>query len=174
MVEPTEGGTLFATSQMAEILIEQNLMDEARALIDLMIEKDPTDPRVVSIARRLDEIGAGRDVEQIPAEPTGNTFVSLVESDNALRVSWEVAEQRLTIAKNKVGYSGRAVLRLFSAVFRPRGVRKAFRDIELNHMAASLKLTGLPKPALHLAAVGFLGNTGEFVPVARSTPLDVD
>ena len=174
MADRPEDSALFATSQMAEILIEQNLIDEARALIDRLIEKDPNDPRAISLASRIDEISSGCDAEQIATAPTGKGFVSLDCQKNTLCVSWEMTEHELAIARRKVGYSGRTVLRFFSAVSKPRGVRTALRDIEIKHLTAQLSLPGLPRPAVYLAAVGFACNTGEFVPVARSTPLAVD
>jgi len=52
-------------------------------------------------------------------------------------------------------------------------VRTSTLDIEAGLLAARLDLPGLPRPAVYVAAVGFLANTGEFLPLARTEPLTV-
>ncbi|MCP4606701.1 MAG: hypothetical protein GY847_40370 [Proteobacteria bacterium] len=161
----------FVTAAMAEILISQNLAEEARRVTDQLSEREGESPRVIALYERLDEMS--KQIDPIPAEPRGRDSVTVAIEGKTLKVGWEITEDGLALARRKVRYSGHSVLRLFSAVPGPRGVRTSTQDIELELSAASLDLNGLPHPAVHVAAVGFLGNTGEFVPLARSEPLVV-
>lgn len=158
---------------MAEILLRQNLVDEARLVVEKLLTEDPDNPRVTALADRIENVTGCRTVSQIPVSPKNTDIVSIQEFESSIRIEWGLTEEGLTLAKRKVRYSGRNVLRLFSAVPGPRGVRTSTQDLEIAHMTARLDLSGLPQPAVHVAAVGFLANTGEFVPLAQSEPLMV-
>jgi hypothetical protein len=106
--------------------------------------------------------------EPNPIAPKDVDFISLKLSLKTLHMAWEVKEESIALAKRKVRYAGQCIVRLFSAVPGPRGVRTSTKDISVDAGAAQIELEGLPCPAVHVAAVGFLSKTGEFVPLAES------
>lgn len=157
---------IFVTVAMAEILLGQNLTSEARRVIDKLSKSHGDDPRVSALIARASAMLESR--EPVSTEPKGLDAVSIDAAGAAIKISWELTESGLEMARIKARYSGRSVLRLFSAVPGPRGVRTSMQDIEISKSSAELELVGLARPAVHVAAVGFLSNTGEFVPLAQS------
>ncbi len=170
MADPLEAITPFATAAMAEILLGQDLVREAAEIIGRLSRAHPGDPRVACLEERLEERLARGEALQIPEPEEGRDRISLAFEASALCASWELSDAGLAVAKRKVRYSGHAVVRLFTAAVGPRGVRKALADLEIKHKAGRVELRGLPRPAVHVAAVGFLGRNGAFVPLARSAP----
>ncbi len=164
---------LFITPSMAEILLSQNLLEAATQVIEELKRTHPDDPRVTSLETRLVEMRSSPMVEQSAGAPAGRDQVSLEWIDQLLRANYETSETGLAIARRKARYSGHTVIRLFTAAPGPRGVRVGSRDKELSHLAGRIDFTGLPRPAVHVAAVGFLSNSGEFVPLAQSEPLSI-
>ncbi len=159
---------IFVTTAMAEILLNQNMLAEARKIIEQLIENEPENPRHIALGQRLKAMVNHGERDPIPTTPKGSDFVSLSGGEKTLHVAWEVMDESVALAKRKARYAGQCIVRLFSAVPGPRGVRKSTKDITINPGAARIELTGLPFPAVHVAAVGFLSNTGEFVPLAES------
>ncbi|MDD5308386.1 MAG: hypothetical protein PHU25_13780 [Deltaproteobacteria bacterium] len=168
------GTGFFATLAMAEILLGQDLWAEAGGVLDRFEERHPGDPRLAQLRHRLAEKIAEGSVGEIALEPRGMDRISLGVSGKALRAEWEITEDGIGMARRAVGYSGTTVLRLFTASRGPRGVRCVTRDLPVAGAAARVDLRGLPRPAVHVASVGFLGNNGRFVPVARSATLGVE
>ncbi len=156
---------------MAQILIDQNLFDEARHVIEQLRARDGDDPRIAALGLRLEQISEPAD--PVPVDTLGEDDVTVAIEGEALRVAWEITEDGLAMAKRRVRYSGKNIIRLFAAVPGPRGVRTSTLDIEAGLFAARLDLPGLPRPAVYVAAVGFLANTGEFLPLSRTEPLAV-
>ena len=173
MTDSSDQGTIFVTVAMAEILLNQNLTDDARTVIDELLHREPDNPRVAALKKRLEEIPGYGSLEEVPMAPADKDTIMLETRNQTVRIEWTATEKGLALARRRVRYSGKTLVRLFSAVRGPRGVRTATRDLAISHLTARLDLNGLPRPAVHVAAVGFLANTGEFVPLARSEPLVV-
>jgi hypothetical protein len=165
---------IFDTPAMVEILLNQKLIDEAREMVDRLNRSDPENPRVVALSIRLEELESQRSAEQLALPAIGKDTVSIAIADRRVRVSFEITDAGIALAKRKVRYSGYNVLRIFTAAPGPRGVRISSRDEEIQYPAGRFELPGMPRPAVHVAAVGFLAHTGEFVPLAQSEPLSVD
>lgn len=163
----------FDTAAMAEILLGQGLVREAAEVIERLGRSHGEDPRVALLRGRLTEKLAQGETAQVRIPETGSDLVVLAPVAGTLRVTWELGDAGLAIAKRRVRYSGHAVIRLFTATVGPRGVRRALVDFEIEHKAGRVDLGGLPRPAVHVAAVGFLGRNGAFVPLARSAPVSV-
>lgn len=168
MTEAREKEPLYVTVAMAEILLSQNLATESARVIG-KLQKENNSPKVQALAQRLTELN--HTPEPVPLEPANRDAIQLSCEGRTLTIRWEMTKESLAMAKRVVRYSGHKVVRIFSAVPGPRGVRTWTRDITLSHLAARLDLRGLPNPAVHVAAVGYLCNTGQFVPLARSQPL---
>jgi hypothetical protein len=164
----------FATLAMAEILLAQDLWAEAEDALDAFAKRHPRDPRIAEIGRRIAARAADGAAEEVALEPRGVDRVCIGVAGASLRVEWEVTGDGIAMARRAVGYSGTTVLRLFSASRGPRGVRCTTRDLGVASPSARVDLPGLHRPAVHVAAVGFLGNNGRFVPVARSATLGVE
>jgi hypothetical protein len=158
---------------MAEILLLQDQLDEAQTVIETLEQRSPQDPRVVALRARLDRRRGIGDPVQSAVAPTGVDQISLAPVDGVLRIDWELTPDGLDLARRRVRYSGRTVIRLFTAAPGPRGVRTTVRDIEAQIPTGAMNLAGTPGWAVHTAAVGFLGHNGEFVPMARALPLSV-
>lgn len=161
--------SFFPTIAMAEILLGQKMLGDARRIVEDLLSRDPQNSRVLALSKRLKELC--REIEPTPIEPRGRDSVALAKADSTLSVTWELTDQGLELARRKARYSGQPILRLFSAIPGPRGVRTSTRDMEIKLPAASLILPGLPTTAVHVASVGYLANTGEYVPLAQSDPL---
>jgi len=170
MTDSLDARTPFTTAAMAEILLGQELVREAAEIIEQLKRAHPEDPRVRSLEERLFERLSRGETVQTPIPEEGVDRVFLAVERGALAATWELSDEGLAIAKRKVRYSGHAVVRLFTAAVGPRGVRKAIVDLEIKHKAGRMELGGLVRPAVHVAAVGFLGRNGAFVPLARSSP----
>lgn len=173
MSDPRGIDNLFATVSMAEIFLSQNLVEQARRVLVRLPEKTHPEPRVAALRERLDEIGNRVTLDQVAQSDEGQDRVALAFTDRALRIDFELTDEGVALAKRKARFAGRRVLRLFTAHMGPRGVRTTTRDIDLQHSCARLELLGTPRPAVHVAAVGYLANTGEFVPLSSSEPLPV-
>lgn len=158
---------------MAEILLSQNLLEQARRVVEELIATDPKNPRIPELARRIEELAQRSGHETVPLEPIGKDSIYLELSGGSVRVYWELTERGLVLARNKAIYSGTPIVRLFTAALGPRGVRTGSRDHEIDKLCARRDFFGMPRPAAHVAAVGFLANTGEFVPMAQSSVLKV-
>lgn len=173
MADSSDDDRVFATAAMAEILLSQNLLDQARQVVDELGETEPENPRIPELKRRIEELAHRSGHDTAVLEPIGRDSISLELSDGALRVYWELTEKGLGLARHKAKYSGVPIVRLFTASVGPRGVRTGSRDHEIDKLCARRDFYGMPRPATHVAAVGFLANTGEFVPMARSDVLTV-
>lgn len=168
MTEATNSEIPFFTVAMAEILLDQDMIAEAAEVIDRLVEEQGSDARVLELLQRVRDRLAQGEVSQ---DSIARKMVDRIEIDSSngmLRISFEVTDQGLAIARRKVRYSGHSIVRLFTASAGPRGVRKNTRDIEILHPAAQFDIHGLPKSSVHVAAIGFLGRNGAFVPLARS------
>lgn len=153
---------------MAEILLAQDLWEEAGAVVDALMRREPIDPRVPELKRRLDQRARQGEIEQRPVDPAGVDRVALELVGGRLRLTWELTREGLELARRAVRYSGREIVRLFTAIAGPRGVRTGTRDLELSLPAGRIELLGVPLAAVYVAAVGYLGLNGVFVPLARS------
>jgi len=166
-----EGGNArapFATVAMAEILLAQDLWQEAAEVVDALAARDPADPRVLDLRRRLGLRSSRGELQPQAVEALGRDRVSLEPTDAGLRLTWELTAAGLELARRVVRYSGLRIVRLFTAIAGPRGVRTGTRDIEISLPAGRLELPGMPSAAVYVAAVGFRGHSGVFVPLARS------
>jgi len=168
MSDPTSSEIPFATVTMAEILLGQDMIAEAAEVIDRLSDERGDDARVGELLERVRERSAQGEVSQksIPRKMVDR--IEIGSMDGVLRISFELTDRGLAIARRKVRYSGHSIVRLFTASTGPRGVRKNTRDIEILHPAAQLDIHGLPRSSVHVAAIGFLGRNGAFVPLARS------
>jgi hypothetical protein len=171
MPDPPRDDPPFATVTMAQILLGQDMVEEATRIIAQLLEDHRDDPRTAALLARLKERAGRPEPEQVAMTGRGIDSMTLVSGSGVLRAEWELTEDGLGIARRRVRYSGQAIVRLFTAAPGPRGVRTATRDIEIGPGAAALDLAGLPRPAVHVAAVGFLGRNGAFVPLSRSMPV---
>ncbi len=161
----------FDTVAMAQILLDQNMLEEAASMVRRIVRERPDDPRTAALEDRLRlKLSQGEEV-QIPVEEEGRDGMDLVIDGSSVRATWELTDKGLGIARRQVRYSGHIVMRMFSAYVGPRGVRKTVRDTEVLHRAATMEVTGLLAPSVHVAAIGFLGRNGAFVPLARSHPV---
>ena len=175
MTERSGDKDMFATAAMAEILLAQGLLDEARAAIDEAAGQTPDDPRIAQLRSRLALLVAvGEDGGQRSEKPRGMDRIDLLEDEGGtVTVHWEITDDGRELARRRARFSGVDILRLFTAAPGPRGVRTTTRDTALEFPTGNLKMVGLPGPATHVCAIGFLANTGEFVPLARSVALSV-
>ncbi|MCU0663934.1 MAG: tetratricopeptide repeat protein [Myxococcota bacterium] len=164
---------LFATVSMAEILLAQNLVDQARRVLFHLPSEHEVEPRIAALRERLAEIGTRHTLDQVPQPSQGRDRVAVEFTNRTMRIDFEVTDEGVALARRKTRFAGRSVLRLFTAHIGPRGVRTTTRDIDLQMPSARLELLGTPRPAVHVAAVGYLAHTGEFVPLSSSSPLPV-
>jgi hypothetical protein len=168
MSDPTSSEIPFATVTMAEILLGQDMIAEAAEVIDRLVDERGDDARVVELLERIRERSAQGEVSQDSIARKMVDHIEIESRDGVLRISFELTDQGLAMARRKVRYSGHSIVRLFTASTGPRGVRKNTRDIEILHPAAQFDIHGLPRSSVHVAAIGFLGRNGAFVPLARS------
>jgi hypothetical protein len=173
MTQDTPKSSMYATASMAEILLSQNLVSQARKVIETLQEKEPDNPRTAALVLRLEEMLRGAFAESSPPAPMSIDRVALCKEDMGLGLEWELTDGGLRIAKQAARYSGRPIVRLFTASAGPRGVRTQLRDIDISALLGKTILFGLPRPAVHVAAVGYLANTGVFVSSAQSPSLKV-
>ncbi len=173
MADPPDKEPVFVTVSMAEILLAQNLVSETEEVVRQLRRSDPDNPRIRALEERLKQVRSAPPVAQQPLPLEGRDTAVLNAGPDAVTLAWELTDEGLALARRRALYSGRSIARLFTAAPGPRGVRTATRDIEIAHPAAKVVLRGLPLPAVHVAAVGFLANTGVFVPLARSESLVV-
>ncbi len=165
---------LYVTVSMAEILLAQNMVQEAGRVIAKLKKTEPDNPRIAELATRLEEMKELKS-SIIPSPPScGIDRVFLFVINSGLGVEWELTETGLAIAKRAAKYSGRPVVRLFTATAGPRGVRTQLRDLDLPSLIGSTVVPGMPRSSVHVAAVGYLANTGLFVSSAQSASLKVD
>jgi hypothetical protein len=164
----------FVTAALAEIYLGQEMLSEARRVIRRLVAREPDDPHVRQLAERLRSLrDSGRNTP-CAAEPRGRDFVELARDEDTLHMTWEITADGAALAKRSVRFSGSCVVRLFTAAPGPRGVRTGARDIEVEIGALEIDLRGLPRPAVHVAAAGYLARTGVFIPLAESAPLVVE
>ncbi len=173
MADSSDDDRIFATAAMAEIFLSQNLLEQARRVVDELDATDSRNPRIPELRRRIDEVAQRSGHDTVALEPIGRDSISLELCEGALRVYWELTEKGLELARHTARYSGGPIVRLFTAAVGPRGVRTGIRDHEMDKLCARRDFFGMPRPATHVAAVGFLANTGEFVPMAQSEVLKV-
>ena len=171
MSEKGKSEATFDTVAMAEILMVQDLVKEASAVIARLEKEHPEDDRVKALRKRMSQrMGLGLK-SQIPVPAKGEDRVSLAWVDETLRVEWELTPEGLDLAKRTVRYSGFSIIRLFTAAPGPRGVRTMVRDLFLDLETGQLEISGTIGGAVHTAAIGFLGRNGAFVPMARALPV---
>ena len=156
---------------MVEILLGQNLIHDAKKIINQLAVEQGETPRICELRERLRAVSNPPD--PTPTEPQGKNQIRLVDQLPNLIVEWEITPAGLELGKRVAKYSGHGIVRLFTASPGPRGVRTSYQDIPADPAAAKVILPGLPKLAVHVAAVGFLCNTGEFIPLLRTEPLEV-
>jgi hypothetical protein len=161
----------FITVAMAEILLVQNQLKEAAGMIKELEQRFPDDQRVQRLKQRLQQRERSGDLVQTSEVQTGKDSVVLKLDSSLLNIRWELTPESLALAKKQVRYSGKNILRLFTASPGPRGVRTAVQDFVLNYDCASMTVSGIPAMAVFAAAVGFLGHSGLFVPVGQAAPV---
>jgi hypothetical protein len=164
---------VFVTVSMAEILLSQNLVTETEKVVLQLQKSDPENPKVIELAKRLQSVKGSPVDDQIPADPRGRDDVKVTYREAALHLAWELTDEGVAVARARARYSGSRIVRLLTASPGHRGVRTMIRDIHIRPSAGRIALRGLPAPAVYVAAVGYLANTGLFVPMARSAPLTV-
>ena len=173
MTEPTAKKTMYATASMAEVFLSQNLVSEAQKVIAALQETDPSNPRLPALVLRLEEMRRSTPSVLPPPAAAGVDRVALIAETTGIGLEWEITEAGLAMAERAVRYSGRTIVRLFTAAAGPRGVRTQLRDIDVQELIGRTILYGLPRPSVHTAAVGYLANTGVFVSAAQSPSLKV-
>jgi len=167
--EPTP---TFATLAMAEILLGQELLAEAREVLAEVARVSPDEPRLAALGLRCDELARqSGELVGIALEGRDRVLLSLV--DGTLAVEWEATAAGLELARRVARYSGQTTVRIFSAALGPRGVRCTVKDVPARRDAGRIRLAGLARPAVHVAAVGFLAHSGRFVPLAGSGPCEI-
>ncbi len=170
MVERPDTELMFVTVSMAEILLTQNLVNETAKVVARLQKIDPANPRVLALAKRLEEVAQAGGTGSVAIEERGVDYVKIERKSGSLLLRWELTPEGLAIAKAAARFSGTRILRLFTAQPGPRGVRTGSRDIGVEHAAGEMLCYGLPDTAVHVGAIGYLANTGVFVPLARSEP----
>lgn len=173
MTQNTPKSSIYATASMAEILLSQNLISQAEKVIATLQETEPDNPRTAALVLRLEEMLRGASADSPTPPPEGVDRVSLHKEDTGIGLEWELTDGGLRIAKQAARYSGRPIVRLFTASAGPRGVRTQLRDIDISALLGKTTLFGMPRPAVHVAAIGYLANTGIFVSSAQSPSLKV-
>ncbi|MFO8071100.1 MAG: hypothetical protein R6V85_04420 [Polyangia bacterium] len=173
MTSETAGGAPFDTVSMAEILLEQGELRRAREMVDRLAELEPRDGRTAALAERVAARESGGEPQQLALEPRGLDRISLSCDRGALRIAWELTDAGLMLGRRRVRYSGAAVVRLLTILHGPRGVRRVFRDLEIEHDCGETTIYGPAAPAVYVAALGYLGRNGAFAPLARCAPLEV-
>ena len=163
----------FDTVAAAEILLAQDQLGPAREMTERLAAARPDDDRVAALHERVEARTASGPIVQLSARERGLDRVSLRAAESGVDAEFELTDAGLAVARRTAVYSGASVLRLFTVVAGPRGVRKRTRDIELERRCGRLRVVGTPRPAVHVAAVGHLARSGVFVPVATSAPLEV-
>ena len=158
----------FITISMGEILLAQNMLADTRKVVRHLQVQEPDNPRVKALAKRLKEVEKGESQRPSILPREGIDRIALAEKEGAVAVVFEITEKGMAIAKRTARYSGRAVVRIFTAAPGPRGVRTVTRDLDVEQGAASIPLFGLQRPAVHVASVGYLANTGMFVSLAQT------
>jgi hypothetical protein len=166
--EPGHSGSPFVTVSMAEILLAQDLWKEAAEVVEVLAAREPVDPRVPELMRRLEQRSLQGELEQRPVDAEGRDRIALALTAAGLHLTWELTDAGLALARRSVRYSGVMIVRLFTAVAGPRGVRSGTRDIEVALPAGEIDLSGVPLSAVCVAAAGYLGRNGVFAPLARS------
>jgi hypothetical protein len=156
---------------MAEILLAQDLWQDAAFVVEQIGARSPDDPRLDLLRRRIEERAALGEIDETPLPATGEDRMSLATDGRGLVLSWELTRNGIEIARRAARFSGRRIVRLFTAAVGPRGVRTGTRDIEVSLDAGQLVLKGVVDRAVHVAAAGFLARSGVFVPLARSLPV---
>jgi hypothetical protein len=174
MSERSDNKPMYATVSMAEVLLSQNLIQEATHVISCLEETEPSDPRVKLLSQRLHEMLSPRPVDSFDLLSVGVDRICLSLVKTGIQIEWELTEAGLVIAKRAVRYSGRSIVRIFTASAGQRGVRTQVRDIEIPSLLGRTLLAGMPRPAVHVGAVGYLANTGVFMSSAQSSSLKVD
>ena len=162
----------LATVALAGILLDQGLLPEAREMLDRLARKRPGDERIPHLLERLSELEGSGEQAQEPMEGGGTDTVALAVRGRDLELRWELTEAGLALAGRTARCSGAPVVRLLTVNTGPRGARKTWRDIALLHPCGRLLLCGLPRPAVHVAAAGFLARSGVFVPLTTSAPAE--
>jgi hypothetical protein len=162
---------MYTTAAMAEILLSQDMLRDAEAVIATLEKEHPGDQRVQLLRQRLNDRQGGGEPVQRPEEPMGTDRLTMALDRTQLQVSWELSDDGLALARRQVRYSGQTILRLFIAQPGPRGVRTLTRDFDLAHHCGSCTFSGMPALAAFTAAIGFLGRNGHFVPMARAVPV---
>jgi hypothetical protein len=170
MTKDPDNELMFFTVSMAEILLSQNLVTETAKVVARLRKIDPANPRVAALAKRLEEVNRAGGSDAVPIKARGEDYAELELRNGPLLLRWELTREGLAIAKATARFSGSRVFRLFTAQPGPRGVRTGSRDIVLEHTSGEMLCHGLPDSAVHVGAVGYLANTGVFVPLARSEP----
>jgi hypothetical protein len=166
--EPGHSSSPFATVSMAEILLAQDLWKEAAEVVEVLAARELVDPRLHELKRRIEQRSLRGELEQRPVDAAGRDRIALALTDAGLGLTWELTDAGLALARRSVRYSGVTIVRLFTAVAGPRGVRTGTRDIEVELPAGELDLLGVPSSAVYVAAAGYLGRNGVFAPLARS------
>ncbi len=161
----------FITVAMAEILLSQNQMSKAAKMIKLLHKRNPFDARVEALKERLAKKKDTDEQIQKQVGATGKDRLELHLFPDNITVLFELTNNSLDIAKREVRYSGKAILRLFTAAPGPRGVRTTLKDFELEYNCASFKIAGLPKYAVYACSAGFLGHSGLYIPMIRAVPV---
>jgi hypothetical protein len=173
MTSETARGAPFDTVSMAEILLEQGELSKAREMVDRLAEREPQNERTAALAERVAARESGGEPLQVAVAPRGLDRVSLSCDRSALRIAWELTDEGLALGRRRVRYSGAAVVRLLTILHGPRGVRRVFRDMEIEHDCGETTIHGPAAPAVYVAALGYLGRNGTFAPLARCSPLQV-
>ena len=179
-VEGTESSATLipprlATVTMASIFAEQGLETEAAQLCRAVLARKPHEPRASRLLRRLERSeAAGR---LLPAGQGGSHVALWWQGPTVLFAAWQVEREPGDIdgrAARLAGAGATRVLRLFSAWRDATGVRQQVRDEPVDGLRGQMFLEEVPAGATHRAAVGWLGETGNFLPLcsspAASTP----
>lgn len=168
MNDSSNENQIFATVSMAEILLAQNMLLETRMVVEELLKSDPHNPRIIALFDRLQEVEKGELPKPVALAEMGMERIELSQDNRAMKIAFEITEKGMTIAKRSARYMGRPVVRIFTASPGPRGVRTVTRDIDVSIGAAAFNLFGMQRPAVHVAAVGYLANTGVFVAMSRT------
>ena len=77
MAESPDNELMFVTVSMAEILLAQNLVSDTAKVVARLRKIDPNNPRVIALAKRLEEMARAGSASAAAIDARGEDYVEL-------------------------------------------------------------------------------------------------